>query len=557
MIKHIKIVLCSVVWIVMQPTYADVTIGHGNIERLNAGVIKDINCQNYTIREGGLLDTSDGGTLREVARFINSGTWDFGIGNIKALSRWENNGNIAMKPTQTGAAPNLVFTTECGSLSILGTSDTDGDGISDADEGDKAVALGHGIAFDQDGDGVYNFLDEDSDNDGLADSVEGNNSIDTDGDGIPDYLDDSDSRPNSNDDNTMDNTIGDTVSIDILDNDTLPNGATVVADDVNVTLIVPIGGTMNVDGSVTVSGEGTWAYHAATGILTFHPLDGFAGNPAPIAYAIKDMNTGLVGEPATVRVAYSATAMPPAADDDSSTGHTVGTEVAVAILDGDTLGNGDAATPSDVSITLQIPTSGVLNADGSVTVAGEGRWRYHTVTGILTFSPVNAFVGNPSPITYVLTEISTGLGDRAVVSVRYNIVIKAVDEDTVVIAHYGPNVIDVLSNDIFRGSVTVEITEEPSYGTVEVIEEGNSSIVVLYSPFADMDQSTDSFRYAITDASGNVSEATVTLDIQCTSSQVSDGGDVLNNGALLLMVILVMMIGLYAARREEEQEMLQ
>lgn len=156
-----------------------------------------------------------------------------------------------------------------------------------------------------------------------------------------------------------------------------------------------------------------------------------------------------------------------------------------------------------------------------------------------------------------MTEISTGLGDRAVVSVRYNIVIKAVDEDTVVIAHYGSNVIDVLSNDIFKGSVTVEITEEPSYGTVEVIEEGNGSIVVLYSPFADMDQSTDSFRYAITDASGNVSEATVTLDIQCTSSQVSDGGDVFNNGALLLMIILVMMIGLYAARREEEQEMLQ
>ena len=555
MIKHIKIVFCSVVLIAMQPTYADITIGNGNIERLNAGVIKDINCQNYTIRVGGMLDTSDGGTLREVARFTNNGTWDFGVGNVKVLSAWENNGNIAAVPTQIGVAPNVVFTTQCGPISILGTSDTDGDGISDADEGDKAVALGHGIALDQDGDGVYNFLDEDSDNDGLADSVEGNNSIDTDGDGIPDYLDDSDSRPNSNDDNAMDNTIGDTVSIDILDNDTLPDGAAVVADDVNVTLIVPIGGTMNVDGSVTVSGEGTWAYHAATGILTFHPLDGFAGNPTPIAYLITDMNTGLVGEPATVRIAYSAAAMPPAADDDSSTGHTVGTEAAVAILDGDTLGNGDAATPSDVSIALQIPTNGVLHADGSVSVAGEGRWRYHAETGMLTFIPVNTLVGNPSPLTYVLTEISTGLGDRAVVSVKYDIVIKAVDEDTVVIAHFGPSVIDVLGNDIFRGSVTVEITVEPNYGTVEAVEESDGRIIVLYSPFADMDQSPDSFRYAITDAYGNVSEATVTLDIQCTSSQVSDRGDVLNSGALPLMLILVMMIGLYAARKEEKQGM--
>ncbi|PTB83598.1 hypothetical protein C9926_02100 [Sulfurovum lithotrophicum] len=179
----------SVVVILIQPTYADVLIGNGNIERLNSNVIKDINCQNYTILTGGLLNTSNGGVLREVTKLEINGTWNYGSGQIVELGAWVNNGTVAVKPTQTGATPNLQFTTMCGPISILGTSDTDGDGISDADEGDNAVALGHNITLDQDGDGIYNFLDNDSDNDGIADVVEGGNNIDSNGNGIPDYLD--------------------------------------------------------------------------------------------------------------------------------------------------------------------------------------------------------------------------------------------------------------------------------------------------------------------------------------------------------------------------------
>ncbi len=173
--------------ILTHPLYADVINSY--IERLGSGTVKDINCQNYTITTGALLDVSGGGTLREVTTFTNNGTWDYGIGSIVELGAWVNNGTVAVKPTQTGATPNLQFTTLCGPISVLGTSDTDGDGISDADEGDNAVALGHGITLDQDGDGIYNFLDDDSDGDGISDSVEGGNNIDSNGNGIPDYLD--------------------------------------------------------------------------------------------------------------------------------------------------------------------------------------------------------------------------------------------------------------------------------------------------------------------------------------------------------------------------------
>ena len=55
--------------------------------------------------------------------------------------------------------------------------DFDKDGISDETEG----------AIDTDGDGIMNYLDSDSDNDGISDKEEG--TVDKDNDGIEDYLD--------------------------------------------------------------------------------------------------------------------------------------------------------------------------------------------------------------------------------------------------------------------------------------------------------------------------------------------------------------------------------
>jgi len=441
MIQRIKILVFTVILMLIHPLYADVIIGNGNIERLNSGVIKDINCQNYTILTGGLLDTSNGGVLREVTRLEINGTWDFGSGQIKELAKWVNNGIVAIKPTQTGTTPNLQFTTLCGSISVLGTADTDGDGISDADEGDNAVAIGHGITLDQDGDGIYNFLDNDSDNDGLIDAIEGGNNIDTDGDGIPDYLDNSDSTPNSNNDNSLTgNDIGDEVSIDILANDTLNNGSPAVADDVNVALIAPNGGIVNQDGSVTVFNEGTWTYDSDTGILTFSPLEGFIGNPRPISYIITEIATGLQSRPATVTVAY------------------------------------DAVIP----VTLS-----------------------------------------------------------------------AVDDGVIIITRYGPNPLDVLKNDIYSGTVKIYISDEPVYGTIEIVEGSDGVPIILYSPFANINQIQDSFVYTITDEKGDTSQATVYLDIQCASTQTSDG-DTHNSITLFILMVLTMMIGIYMIRKEDE-----
>jgi outer membrane protein OmpA-like peptidoglycan-associated protein len=77
-------------------------------------------------------------------------------------------------------------------------SDSDGDGITDADE----------WLYDSDGDGLPNFLDTDSDDDGIDDATEG--STDSDKDGTPDYLDsDSDDDGIADRDETDADTDGD------------------------------------------------------------------------------------------------------------------------------------------------------------------------------------------------------------------------------------------------------------------------------------------------------------------------------------------------------------
>jgi len=80
-------------------------------------------------------------------------------------------------------------------LPVLSGDDSDGDGIDDAVDVDNTGgtdANGNGIddalePSDQDADGLPDYLDADTDNDGIPNIIEGN--IDTDLDGIPDHRD--------------------------------------------------------------------------------------------------------------------------------------------------------------------------------------------------------------------------------------------------------------------------------------------------------------------------------------------------------------------------------
>eukprot|EP01096_Ripella_sp_DP13-Kostka_P008102 TRINITY_DN300_c0_g1_i3.p1 TRINITY_DN300_c0_g1~~TRINITY_DN300_c0_g1_i3.p1 ORF type:complete len:397 (-),score=152.25 TRINITY_DN300_c0_g1_i3:106-1296(-) len=74
--------------------------------------------------------------------------------------------------------------------SVEGNVDTDGDSIPnylDLDSDDDGIADSVEGSADRDGDGEGNYIDLDSDNDGIIDAVE--RSVDTDADGVPNYLD--------------------------------------------------------------------------------------------------------------------------------------------------------------------------------------------------------------------------------------------------------------------------------------------------------------------------------------------------------------------------------
>jgi len=112
-------------------------------------------------------------------------------------------------------------------------NDTDGDGIDDSfDEDNQGVTAPEP---DADGDSIPDYLDIDSDDDGITDSTEGTG--DTDGDGTPDYLD-----TDSDDDGIPDSTEG----FDADQNgfpDVTPSGADSDGDGLDNAFDLDVGGT--------------------------------------------------------------------------------------------------------------------------------------------------------------------------------------------------------------------------------------------------------------------------------------------------------------------------
>src|SRR5690606_18525004 len=128
---------------------------------------------------------------------------------------------------------------------------------------------------------------------------------------------------------------------------------------------------------------------------------------------------------------------------DESLFNTPGDAATVNILTNDTLSNGVLAIDNDVvDASVEIVLTGSeVGAPHELEVLGEGTWEYDPLTGILTFTPEVGFYQDPTPITYTLTDTSTGLSDTAVVTVDYLPV--AVDDDSLLNAP-GVVVVDVL-----------------------------------------------------------------------------------------------------------------
>ncbi|HRB72190.1 MAG TPA: RHS repeat-associated core domain-containing protein [Flavobacterium sp.] len=157
---------------------------------------------NATTTTSGSALTAPVSKLGAAAFDICSVNYTFGS-PANALNRefdFNNNVGAGLNNPPVSTAGNITMTVTPGTVRVLGPClmDTDGDGLYDIYED---VNNDNNLANDDtDGDGVPNYLDLDDDGDGYAtwEAFEGadpngdhnpSDAIDTDGDGIPDYLD--------------------------------------------------------------------------------------------------------------------------------------------------------------------------------------------------------------------------------------------------------------------------------------------------------------------------------------------------------------------------------
>jgi len=328
---------------------------------------------------------------------------------------------------------------------------------------------------------------------------------------------------------------GDLVTIDVLAND----------DTVDPTT-VQIVGTSNPGDPLVVPGEGTWTVDPVNGSITFIPESGFTGDPTPIMYTATDTNGNPV-VPASVTVNYTQQL-----NDDSQSGISGG-PVSLDIISNDDDINASSISFDETSVGgVGTDTDGDGDID-KVVAAGEGIWTVNA-NGQVTFTPEAGFTGNPTPIQYTAKDALGNTLAPATITVNYNQSIAANDDGIITITRYGVTDITalILGNDVFTGNVTVDILSQPQHGTVEIIYDSNGKPTVLYTPDPDINYVPDEFRYSITDANGNVAVATVSLDLQCVTSQSSDG-DALGTISIFMLMLFTLMSGLYFVRRENER----
>ncbi|MCD8443810.1 beta strand repeat-containing protein, partial [Tenacibaculum finnmarkense] len=221
----------------------------------------------------------------------------------------------------------------------------------------------------------------------------------------------------------------------------------------------------------------------------------------------------------------------PVADNDSSTGNVPGVDTVVNIIDGDVLGDGTQADPTDVIVSLIVPKSGTLNADGSITVAGEGVWTYNDTTGELTFNPEDGFTTDPIDIAYTITEKATNLTSvTATVSIEYTETDPLADNDSnKTLGLPGDNVeVSLLTNDKLSDGTQATVdntsivlidpaTSLPSAtpNVVIVAGEGTWTLdpltgIVTFNPEDGFTQTPTDIAYILTETStGRTNDATI------------------------------------------------
>ena len=306
---------------------------------------------------------------------------------------------------------------------------------------------------------------------------------------------------------------GSPVTLSVLGND---GDTGVILNPASVQIV----GTTTAGAPLDVPNEGTWTVNTTTGAITFTPLSTFTGNPTPIQYTAKDTG-GLESNVTSVTITY-----PPIVRPDTATG-IPGNPVTLSVLgnDGDT---GVILNPATVKIV------GTTTAGTPLDVPNEGTWTVNTTTGAITFTPLSTFTGNPTPIQYTVKD--TG-GLESVVPARVTVIMNSLplaNPDTNTASVGGATVTgDLITNDQ-PGAIPTFVTSA-SQGTNPIIigsaftttaggvlllkADGSYSYT---SPNSVASSGlTELFNYTITDSNGSTSSSILTIIVAPTTTSGS------------------------------------
>ncbi|SDP70151.1 CshA-type fibril repeat-containing protein [Pedococcus dokdonensis] len=233
------------------------------------------------------------------------------------------------------------------------------------------------------------------------------------------------------------------------------------------------------------------------------------------------------GEVEDYQVAIITPAAPTASSDAISTPQNVNKTVDLLANDSAVLGL------NATTVVLRDPADNTYKK--TVTIANQGTWTVDATTGIVTFNPVTAFVGNATTLAYRVAD-TAGRTTAAQLATTVTAVTPVASNDSKSTAYNTATTVDVLGNDnpgnaaIPLDKATVKLLD-PADGTfktaVTVAGKGTFTVdattgAVTFTPVAGFVGTAGPLTYRVADANGTTTTATLTVTVALPAAPVAN-----------------------------------
>lgn len=355
--------------------------------------------------------------------------------------------------------------------------------------------------------------------------------------------------PELADDESLENTPGDAVVIDVLENDLTadidPSTVQLVLDGANGLVL-------------QVRGEGLWTVEEGTTLVRFEPEDGFAGDPRPVRYTLADFD-GNFAPPAEVTIDYV-----PLARDDQSLNNPAG-----FIISLDLIGNDPSNDLDPTTIQFDHPN---YNPDtNSVLVIGEGTWVHDATSGAVTFTPQAGFRDEPTPMQYVIGDDDGNFSLPATIIIGHTPIPQAEPDQSLSNILRSTVRVPVLNNDpsaddLDPASLAI-VGANPETGELEVAGEGTWSVdneagEVIFLPRLAFEGNPRPVNYVASDLRGVTTDPTL-VTVTYAGAVIPETIAFVDptpvetdweTAALLTMVVAALMAGVVYLSRSSQRE---